>query len=300
MGSYEIQAEYSANVTWRHCRQSNFFEPDGSIQSRGYMNTDYCRNLRFEDMLSCSFDAHRNLYNATLVDVVAEHLNFIGGGTVRIENVTVYTDGNAAGIVLRQDYGATWCGDVIINGMTLRSSYESDRISLIKAIYNNHNFGYTCYLPRKLEINNVKLVQYDYKMENGVRTEWDVATNSVPLSLYKTLEGYANTDISNPNADMTSLPNDWKKCNCEEVYGGTKSFNDTDGDGRCNNDLDPNDSYSVWCWGFEEKPDNSKNTNPYVPTEEIYITGCGNLKFILPSTPQFEDTKLYIDGELQE
>ena len=300
MGSYEIQAEYSANVTWRHSRQSNFFEPDGSVQSRGYMNTDYCRNLRFEDMLSCSFDAHRNLYNATLVDVVAEHLNFIGGGTVRIENVTVYTDGNAAGIVLRQDYGATWCGDVIINGMTLRSSYESDRISLIKAIYNNHNFGYTCYLPRKLEINNVKLVQYDYKMENGVRTEWDVATNSVPLSLYKTLEGYANTDISNPNADMTSLPNDWKKCNCEEVYGGTKSFNDTDGDGRCNNDLDPNDSYSVWCWGFEEKPDNSKNTNPYIPTEEIYITGCGDLQFVLPSTPQFEDTKLYIDGELQK
>ncbi len=300
MGSYEIQAEWSNNVTWQHCRQSNFFEPDGSVKSNGYMNTDYCRNLKFYDMLTCSFDAHKNLYNATLVDVTAEHLNFIGGGTIRIENVTVYTDGNSGGIILRQDYGATWNGEVYIDGLTLKSSSsEINRLSIIKVWYFNHDFGFTCHLPKKITLNNVKLVQFTYEMKNGVRTEREVAVNPVAISLYRNLEEYVKLDISDPNADMSSYPNDWKKCNCAEIYNGAKSFNDTDGDGRCNNDGNPNDSYSVWCWGFEGDPTTATNANPYMPTEEIYITNCGNLEIIIPNTPQFEDTKVYVDGELQ-
>ncbi len=299
MGSYEIQAESSNNVTWQHCRQSNFFEPNGSVKSRGYMNTDYCRNLTFRDMLSCSFDAHKNLYNAQIIDVTAEHLNFIGAGDILVNNVTVYTDGNAAGIIFRGDYGSTWYGNVKIDGLTLRSSMESELVSIIKTFYYNHYFGFTCHLPTKIELNNIKIVEYGYKMENGVRTEWDIATNAKPLSLLRNLEGYS-MDISSTDADMSSFPNDWTQCRCHEVYNGTKSFNDTDGDGRCNNDLNPNDSYTVWCWGFENKPDTTKNANPYSPTEEIYITNCGNLTIIVPGTPQFKNTKVYIDGVLQD
>ena len=299
MGSYEIQAESSNNVTWQHCRQSNFFEPDGSIKSRGYMNTDYCRNLTFYDMLSCSFDAHKNLYNATIKDVTAEHLNFIGAGTIRIENVTVYTDGNGAGLIFRQDYGSTWCGEVYIDGLTLKSSYETNLVSIIEVYYTNHDFGFTCHLPKKVYLNNIKLLKYEYEMKDGQRIERIIATNPTPLSLYRNLEGYAQMDLSDPNANMASFTNDYKKCNCHEVYNGTKSFNDTDGDGRCNNDMDPNDGYSVWCWGFENDPDKSENANPYMPTEEIYITNCGDLQIIVPNTPQFEDTKVYKDGVLQ-
>ena len=136
-------------------------------------------------------------------------------------------------------------------------------------------------------------------MKNGVRVEHEIATNPMALSLYRDLEAYGQFDISDPNADMTSYRNDWKKCNCAEIYNGTKSFNDTDGDGRCNNDGNPNDSYSVWCWGFEDEPNTAANANPYIPTEEIYITNCGDLQIIIPNTPQFEDTKVYIDGKLQ-
>ena len=299
MGSYEIQAESSNNVTWQHCRQSNFFEPDGSVKSRGYMNTDYCRNLTFNDMLSCSFDAHKNLYNATIKNVTAEHLNFIGAGTIKLENVTVYTDGNGAGLVLRQDYGSTWCGEVYIDGLTLKSSFETNLISIFKVFYSNHNFGFTCHLPTKVYLNNVKVQTFEYEMKDGVRIERILDTNPTALSLYRNLEGYASVDISDPNATMSSYTNDYKKCNCHEVYGGAKSFNDTDGDGRCNNDMDPNDGYSVWCWGFENDPDKTANANPYIPTEEIYITNCGSLQIIIPNTPQFEDVKVYIDGELQ-
>ena len=299
MGSYEMHADYANNVTWRHSRHSNFFEPDGSVVQKGYMGTNYCKNLTFDNMTSCSFDAHCSLYNGTIKNSTLEHINFIGGGTIYYENVTVYTDGRNSAIVLRQDYGSTWNGNVIINGLTLRSSTHHNNLTLIRAEYVNHYFGYTCYLPEKIEINNVKVVQYGYKVENGVRTEWDIATNNMPLHFYKQLETY-KTDISSPTADMSTCPNDYKKCNCESVYGGTKSFNDTDGDGRCNNDLNPNDSYSIQCWGFKDEPDRSINANPYVTTKEIYVTNCGNLQLILPSTPQFENTDLYIDGVLQD
>lgn len=309
MGSYEIHANSSNKVTWRHCRQSNFFEPDGSVKSRGYMGTNYCKNLKFQDMLSCSFDAHCNLYNGSIIDSICEHINFIGGGTIYYEDVTVYTDGNSAGIVLRQDYGSTWDGNVIINGLTLRTSKPNANISLIKAEYTNHFFGYTCHLPWKIEMSNVKVVLYGYEMKNGARIEWDISTNKVPLHLYAWLESFHQADISDPYADMSSTPNDYKKCNCEEVYKKAypndeskhKTFNDGKTiDGRCENDLNPLDGYSVYCWGFEGDPDNSINANPYVPTEELYINNCGDLQIIIPDTPQFDDIKVYVDGELQE
>ena len=297
-GSYEINATACNNVTWRHCRQSNFFEPDGSTKSRGSMGSNYCKNLTFDDVVNCSFDAHRNLYNGTIRNSTCEHLNFIGSGTIRYENVTVYTDGNHAAIILRQDYGSTWRGNVVINGLTIRTSKDNDTISLIRADYVNHDFGYTCYLPEKIEINDVKIIQYAYEIQNEVRREWDLR-QLYTLHLYSRLEKYTMEDISNPDADMSRYVNDRRKCNCAEVYGGTKSFNDTDGDGYCNNDRNPSDSSGLWCWGTENDIDNTTNLNPYVPTKEVYVNNCGDLVLIIPQTPQFEDTKLYIDGKLQ-
>jgi hypothetical protein len=258
-------------------------------------------------MLSCSFDAHKNLYNATIKDVTAEHLNFIGAGTIRIENVTVYTDGGSAAMHFRADYGSIWNGNIIVDGLTLKTSKASPTLSLVNVTYTNHYFGYTTFLPKSISINNAKIIRYSYEMKNGIRIEKDIAENHVPLHIYANLEKYKTVDISDPDADMSNYRNDYIKCNCQEVYKKAypndeskwKTFNDTDGDGRCNNDLDPTDSYSVWCWGFETNPDKSINANPYMPTEEVYVTNCGNLEVIVPPTPQFNDTKLYIDGVLQ-
>ena len=299
MGSYEIAANLANRVTWRHCRISNFFEPDGRVTYDGNMGTNYCKNLMFDDVVNHSFDAHCGLYNGTIRNSTSEHLNFIGGGTIIYENVTVYTDGGSAAMHFRSDYGSIWNGKVIVNGLTLRTSKANPTLSLISATYTNHYFGYTCYLPESIEISNVKIVRYGYKMVDGVRSEWDVSENHVALHLYAGLEKYKTVDISDPNANMSYYKNDWKKCNCASVYNGEKDFYDPDGDGRCNNDLNPKDSYSVYCWGFEEAPDTSVNANPYVATKEVYVTNCGNLRVIIPNTPQFEDTKLYIDNVLQ-
>ena len=307
MGSYEFSAGYANRLTWRACRISNFFEEDGRVTYDGNMGTNYCKNLMFDNVVNHSFDAHCGLYNGTIKDSTIEHLNFIGGGTIKYENVTVYTDGASAAMTYRSDYGSIWNGDVIIDGLTLKTSKESPTLSVIGATYTNHYFGYTCYLPKTVSINNAKIIRYSFEMKNGIRTEQDIAVNHVPLHLYANLEKYKNVDISDPNANMGSYTNDYIKCNCEAVYKKAypddptkwKTFNDKDGDGRCNNDLNPLDSYSVWCWGFENTPDKTINANPYIPTEVVNVTNCGNLTIIIPSTPQFKDTKVYIDGELQ-
>ena len=300
MGTYEIAAEYANRVTWRNCRQYNYFTEDGGVVSHGIMGTNYCKNLTFDNMVASSFDAHCNLYNATIKDTVCSNLLFIGSGTIVFDNVVIYTDGSGAALILREDYGSTWHGDIKFKDIVLKTSKDTPTLSLISAAYSNHNFGYACYLPEKIELNNAKIVKYGFKIENGKRSEWEIETNHVSLHLFSKLEKYSSVDISNPHADMSSYPNDYSLCKCHEVYNGTKTFNDTDGDGRCNNDANPNDSYSVWCWGFETAPDKTDNINPYAPTKEVYVTNCGNLKIILPDTPQFKDTKLYIDGASQE
>ena len=302
MGSYEIHADYANNVTWQNCRQSNFFQPDGSVVYKGYMATNYCKNLVFDNMTSCSFDSHCALYNGTIKNSTVEHLNFIGAGLCKLENVTVYTDGSSAAICLREDYGSTWNGEVIIDGLTMKTSKENPTLSVMRAYWTNHNFGYTCYLPKSVTINNAKIIYFGFKMENDTRSEWVIKENHVPLHLYGQLEKYTEGDISVSGSlpEIDKYLNDYKTCNCELVYGGKKTFNDTDGDGRCNNDLNPNDSYTVWCWGFENTPNKAINVNPYVPTEEVRLTNSGDLQFVLPDTPQFWDTKLYIDGVLQK
>jgi len=310
MGSYELSASCANNVTWQDSYQTNFFNDDGSVSYDGMMGTNYCKNLTFDNMFVCSFDAHCGTYNATIKNSTIEHLNFIGEGTITLENVTMYTDGSSAAMIFRKDYGATWQGNVIVNGLTMKTSKKSPNLTLIKTEWVNHYFGYTTYLPEKIEINDAKIVKYEFGVANGERWERDVATNHVGLHIYSHLEKYTGYDISDPNATTLGFPNDWKKCNCAEVYknagikaedGTPVGFNDTDGDGRCNNKRNPLDTkYDVWCWGFENEPDNTVNANPFVPTEEIYVTNCGTLNIIVPNTDQFKDTKLYIDGKLKE
>ena len=93
---------------------------------------------------------------------------------------------------------------------------------------------------------------------------------------------------------MTDDTNDWKKCACER-------FNDTDGNGRCNNTVKSPNGGNMWCNGWENEPDTTVNANPYIGTETVTVINADKdnpIKMIWPMTLQFKHLDVTVDGEL--
>ena len=298
LGSYEILAGNCNRLSWINCDQWQFFDPDGGVRYWGFFGSNYCRNYYLENCFLESFDAHCGASNVTIKNSTFEHINCVGHGLIDVENLTVYTDGCRTGITMRGDYGNTWTGEIRIKNLELRSSNlkgAEHQLSVMSSTYfswANHYFGYTTHMPEKYTLENCRVVKYDYRMENGERIETHTGVNTVPLYICAPLNKFTDVDISDPNADMSAYPNDWRKCECE-------TFNDTDGDGRCNNWIVSriNHGNRVWCWGFKDEPNKARNANPYIPPKYIDIKNCGDLKVVVPPTPQFKNTKVTIDGK---
>ena len=358
MGSYELGAGYSNNVLWKNIKQDVFFDEDGGVSYKGVMGTNYCKNLTFDDNFLCSFDAHCGVYNGTIKNTTIEHINFIGDGLITIENCTVYVDGSGCGINLRSDYGSWWKGDAIFKDVDFK--YEIDKtsgtdvrktVSLFSSAWVNHTFGYTCYLPENITLDNVRMLGFTVTVDEITkeRDEKIVKTNEKELYLFSSsIYSHKNIDISNPNADMSNTPNDWVACTCatrpledfynydpdnhdESIKKIKQYFNDTDGDGRCNNSIYSQNGGSVWCWGyakcecdsfndtdgdyfcdnvkadgkeckgFDERVPTHVNANPYIGTKTVTITNKETdnpLKVVYPFTPQFDDLDVTVDGVL--
>ena len=299
MGTYELSANHSNNVLWKNVTQDVFFDADGGVSYQGLMGTNYCKNLTFDGNFVCSFDAHCGVYNGTIKNSTIEHLNFIGDGLITIENCTLYLDGSRTAIQLRSDYGATWRGDVYMKDVDLKYEMKTKNrynFSLISSTWNNHYFGYTCYLPQNIYVENVNMLGFSVTVKDGVREETieEVNNKKIYLFTYNTVYNYTSVDISDPDALISSKKNDWKKCSCG-------AFNDTDGDGRCNNTVKGPSGQSVWCWGFEEQPNTLVNANPYIGTKSVTVVNGDTenpLEIVWPTTPQFKDLNVTVDGDV--
>ena len=207
MGSYEITANEANKVTYSNSVQSNFYEEDGSVIFHGLMGTNFCKNLLFDGMHVSSFDAHCGVYHATVRNSTVEHLNFIGAGNAVIENTVIYGGGLCAAMNLRDDYGSTWDGDLIINGLEFRfkKGQASNRtFTIVRAAWYNHYFGYTVHFPHNITLNDVSIVEYTHGFdENGNRWEQltESSRNKEPIRLIYSdildVGGY-KTDISAP------------------------------------------------------------------------------------------------------
>ncbi len=317
MGSYEIGATNSNNVLWKNIKQDVFFDADGGVSYKGVMGTNYCKNLVFDGNFLCSFDAHCGVYNGIIRNTTIEHINFIGDGLITIENCTVYVDGSSCGINLRSDYGSWWKGDAIFKDVEFKYETRKNKtVSLFSSAWTNHDFGYTCYLPNAITIDNLTMLGFTVTVDpyTGYRDEKIVETNVKELYLFSpSIYRYTDVDISDPNADLGTNPNDWVKCTCatrddKEFYKADqypsnvkKYFNDTDGDGRCNNVIYSKNGSSVWCWGFEKDPDKTVNANPYIGTKLVTVINKdpqNPLKIKWPLTPQFKHLDVIVDGKL--
>jgi hypothetical protein len=96
--------------------------------------------------------------NATIRNSTLGHqgINAIGSGTFTVENSTIY---GSSLINLRSDYGSTWQGELIIRDCVfVPSGGRTANASLIGGSYSGqHDFGYTCYMPERIAIENLKI-----------------------------------------------------------------------------------------------------------------------------------------------
>ena len=148
MGTYDIGAATAVNASFINCNQTNDITDNDYW---GIAGTNYCKNLVFDGCALSRFDAHQGVLNATVINSVMGHhgIKLIGSGTALIENTTVLSD---SFIDLRSDYGSTWNGDLIIRNCRFYPTGISSHI-INAENSEDHNFGYVCYLPQRIEID---------------------------------------------------------------------------------------------------------------------------------------------------
>ena len=163
MGSYDISVNSALNVSFISCSQTNDIKDN---RFWGIMGSNYCKNLLYDSCTLSRFDAHKGVANATIRNSVLGHMgiNAIGSGTLRIENTTIY---GRSIVNLRNDYGSSWQGSFIILNCTLVTNIQrSGAPVLINGAYSGmHDFGYTCYMPERISIENLRIEDTDYTVD---------------------------------------------------------------------------------------------------------------------------------------
>ncbi|WP_317170107.1 hypothetical protein [Rhodocytophaga rosea] len=160
MGSYDISANRALNVPFINCSQTN------DINDRTYwgiLGSNYCKNMLYEGCVLSRFDAHMGVANATIRNSTLGHMgiNAIGSGTLTVENSTIRSN---TLVNLRSDYGSTWQGEVVIrNCLFIPAGGKQGSPSLIGGSNSGqHNFGYTCYMPERIIIENLHIDDSNY------------------------------------------------------------------------------------------------------------------------------------------
>ena len=155
MGTYDISLNRALNVSFVNCRQTNDID-DGKYW--GIMGSNFCKNLVLDNCIFSRFDAHMGVANATIRNSTMGHMgiNAIGSGIFTVENSTIR---GRTLINLRSDYGSTWQGEFIFRNCTfVPAGGKPTSASLIGGSYSGqHNFGYTCYMPERITIENLRI-----------------------------------------------------------------------------------------------------------------------------------------------
>ncbi|PXX31518.1 hypothetical protein [Arenibacter sp. ARW7G5Y1] len=160
MGSYDLLVNRGLNVSFENCRQTNDIN-DNTFW--GIMSSNYSKNLVYDHCILSRFDAHKGVANATILNSTLGHMgiNAIGSGVLTVENSTIR--GNTL-INLRSDYGSTWQGEIVIrNCIFVPKGDKRSSVNIIGGSYSGqHNFGYTCYMPERITIENLHIDDSNY------------------------------------------------------------------------------------------------------------------------------------------
>ena len=164
-GTYDISCSYANQIEFRNCTQSNFFEKDENGNETtvanigtywGIAGTNYCKNMYYVDSVLTRYDAHCGVYNGGVKGGKIAVIRLIGGGTFTIEGVDFHARG--VPVQLREDYGATFNGTVIIKDTHFNHIWGGTNyaLTLFDAPTANVYNGYGTYFPN-IVIDNISV-----------------------------------------------------------------------------------------------------------------------------------------------
>ncbi|RZK60029.1 MAG: hypothetical protein EOO91_02995 [Pedobacter sp.] len=155
MGTYDLSVNRAVNISFINCSQTNNIDDS---KYWGILGSNFCKNLLYDGCKLSRFDAHQGVANATIRNSTLGHMgiNAIGSGTLTIENSTVRA---RSFVNLRSDYGSTWQGELIIRScIFIPAAGKPLNASIISGTNTGqHDFGYICYMPEKIIIENFKI-----------------------------------------------------------------------------------------------------------------------------------------------
>ena len=186
MGSYDFTFSDATHITFRNIEQYNETGLDDQ-KYWGIMGSNFVKNLVYDNCNVSRFDAHAGFWNGKIINsTIGAYINAIGGGDLLIENVVRVGGGSSGFIDMRQDYGSTFNGNITIKDCTYlalnyhnsakgqtQSKTSRDQVYIITSGWNSDqiyewNFGYTCYMPRTLIIDNFKCNATSYFIYNDI------------------------------------------------------------------------------------------------------------------------------------
>lgn len=190
MGTYDISSNGTINLTYKNCSQehNNFFNIGGPSWRWGVMGSSGNKSISFVNSNLTRFDAHGGVHNVNLINSNIRMIRTNGTGTFVIEDCVMYSK---LLVGLREDYGGSWDGDVIIKNVTM--DVDAEEVTLFSNTWYNHYFGYPIYLPETIVIDNLKTTvakkvhifneKFIEQLENAVKDEIDgkpVLNKTVP------------------------------------------------------------------------------------------------------------------------
>ena len=152
MGSYDISAHGCANIKWENCSQTTDIN---DTKYWGVFVSNFCKSLALDSCVFSRFDAHQGVRNVTLTNCEFGHtgVNVVGSGRLLLENCNIH---RKSLITLRGDYGSSWEGELIVRNCKLIVPQGAKTVSLLSGSNaGKHDFGYTCYLPERYDIENL-------------------------------------------------------------------------------------------------------------------------------------------------
>ena len=116
----------------------------------GIGGSNYCKNMEYIGSTLSRYDAHSGLCNGKIIDSTVTCISLTGNGLLEVKNSRFFAEGTGYGnnaiFRLRSDYGYTWEGDIIAEGVKAYV-YPEDDIHVVSSGYSNWYFGYTSHMP---------------------------------------------------------------------------------------------------------------------------------------------------------